>query len=108
MELTLTPEIELQLAALVETGKYGSSEEIVERALAQLEADDKSSGWTAKGLQQQIEAAYAIDIEGSRSVVALEQLDERIKLSLDGADRGDTISGEEARARLASLRRKSR
>jgi antitoxin ParD1/3/4 len=80
MELTLTPELEQRIQQQLESGRFHSVAEVVSTALDAIESFPLPAG------MQQVEFQRLLE-EGSAA-----------------ADRGETVSAEEAREHLARLR----
>jgi antitoxin ParD1/3/4 len=80
MELTVTPEIESIIQRKLESGQYETPQQVFESAVHRLDLEDADFGWSAGELQAAVDIGW------------------------DQAERGETMSGEEARAALATLR----
>ncbi len=80
MELTITPEIEGVIRRKLERGQYQTPQEVLESAVHRLDEDDADFVWSTAELQA------AVDVGWSQ------------------AERGETVSGDEARAELSKLR----
>ena len=80
MDLTLTPELEQRIQQQLESGRFHSAVELVSTALDAIESFPLPMGMQQADFQRLLE-------EGC-----------------DAADRGDTISTEDAKKRLADVR----
>jgi Arc/MetJ-type ribon-helix-helix transcriptional regulator len=80
MEVTLTPELEQRLERRLSGGRWHTPSEVLETALDILDDMDE---WI---------------------VMSREELDAKLEESLASAQRGETVSAEDAKAHLAKLR----
>ncbi len=80
MELTITPEIEGVIQRKLESGQYETPQQVLESAFHRLDEDDADFGWSSEELQAAVDIGW------------------------EQAERGDTITGSEARRELARLR----
>lgn len=81
MELTITPELEGLIQRKLDSGEYETPQQVFENAVYRLNQDDADfSGWSTAELQAAIDEGW------------------------EEAERGETVSGEEARLRLAKMR----
>ena len=83
MKVALTPDLEQQVAARIESGAYGSASELVQEALIRLFEAEKRPGDELARLNRDIQAG------------------------IDQADRGDVVSGADSRQRLLNKFRAS-
>jgi Arc/MetJ-type ribon-helix-helix transcriptional regulator len=82
MELTLTPELEQRIQRQLKSGRFQSATELVSTALDAIESFPLPEGIDQAGFERLLEEGCA------------------------AAARGDTVSADEARERLAVLRAK--
>jgi antitoxin ParD1/3/4 len=80
MDLTITPELESLILRKLNSGKYETPQQVIESAVSRLNEKDVELGMSAAEFQALIDEGW------------------------DEAERGETISGEEARLRLAANR----
>jgi len=80
MELALTPELEHRIQQQLESGRFSSTEELVSTALDAIESFPLPEGMHQFDFERLLEEGCA------------------------AADRGDTVSAEEARQHLARVR----
>jgi Arc/MetJ-type ribon-helix-helix transcriptional regulator len=80
MQLTLTPDLEKRIQRQLENGRFRSAEELVSTALAAIESFPLPEGMDQAEFEQLLEEGCA------------------------AADRGDTVSADEAKAYLANVR----
>jgi antitoxin ParD1/3/4 len=80
MELTITPELESLIQRKLNSGKYETPQQVIESALSRLDEKDVDLGMSTAEFQALIDEGW------------------------NEAERGETISGEEARSRLVANR----
>jgi Arc/MetJ-type ribon-helix-helix transcriptional regulator len=80
MAITISPELEGRIQRVVASGRYATAELALQNAVHGLEQEDADFGLSAAELQTLIDVGWA------------------------EAERGETMSGDEARVRLAELR----
>jgi Arc/MetJ-type ribon-helix-helix transcriptional regulator len=80
MELTLPPELEQRIQRQLESGRFNSAEELVSTALTAIESFPLPQGLQQADFERLLEEGCA------------------------AADRGDSVSAEEARKHLATAR----
>jgi len=81
MELTITPELEGLIQRELDSGRYETPQQVLENAVYRLNQDDADFlGWGTAELQAAIDEGW------------------------EEAERGETMSGDEARLRLAEMR----
>jgi antitoxin ParD1/3/4 len=80
MELTITPELEGLIQQKVDSGAYDTPQQVVENAVYRLNQDDGDFGWDPGELQAAIDEGW------------------------EEAERGEAMSGDEARQLLAEMR----
>jgi len=81
MELTITPELEQMIRRKLDSGEYDTPQQVIENALHRLNQDESDFlGWSTAELQAAIDEGW------------------------EEAERGELMTGDEARARLAEMR----
>lgn len=81
MELTITPELETLIQRKLDSGEYETPQQVLENAVYRLNFDDAEISWDTAEPQAAIDKGW------------------------EEAERGETMSGEEARKRLAILKK---
>jgi antitoxin ParD1/3/4 len=107
MNVSMTPELEEFVQALVASGRYHSASEVFREGLRLLERAEHArllDKWLTEGLSREEEARLPADLlERAREAVRA-----KIREGLDAADRGELHDGEEVFREILDRSRRRR